>query len=278
MQNKKNSLICDITGILNKTQISERTKKFINLYYGLSNKEEYTLELIGEQESPQLTRERVRQIINYGVSSMMDVEQNSPIKPFKDSKKIFDHLLSKKNSNFISLDYLLENEYFKCFVSNKKGAVSFLNDISIKQVVYRENTYLYLSSFNKKDIIQEIQNTNKVIRNDKTKQKASKMSKTVTYVPSEVRVKLSDLATKNNLNLNRQYEQILLNFISNKPYKSNKDFPKTQSWRARQGRAQWEQVGIYISKDVFDKARTEAKKVNVSLMSYICQGFVWGTK
>ena len=47
-------------------------------------------------------------------------------------------------------------------------------------------------------------------------------SKTVTYVPNQVRNFLLQQSTEKNINLNPLYENILKEFIKNKPFKANK--------------------------------------------------------
>lgn len=274
MINKKN-LKEDLINLIEISNLPTRTKKFISSYYGIKDDLQHTLESIGEKEDPKLTRERVRQIINHGYNTMSSIEQPSDSKPFKESKKIFDNLLVKATHEFVSLEQLLTHSYFNGFENQHKGLISFFNDINVKQVVYRNITYLYSQTISKKEIIQKIQDSNKQSRNIKTKQKANNMSKTVTYVPSDIRTKLISISDTDNINLNRLYEKIIGEFIISKSYHNSKDFPKTQSWKARQGKAKWEQIGIYISKDIFDNAKKESSKINVSLMAFICQGFSW---
>jgi hypothetical protein len=107
--------------------------------------------------------------------------------------------------------------------------------------------------------------------------KMAKMAKTVTYVPIDTREFLLADAKRRDIPLNRLYEKVLTQFIGKNPCKSSEDFEKTQSWRARKGKAEWSQVGIYIEKDVFDQVKVAAAKVKpepISNMSYICQAFV----
>ncbi len=107
-------------------------------------------------------------------------------------------------------------------------------------------------------------------------------SKTVTYVPNQVRNFLLQQSTEKNINLNPLYENILKEFIKNKPFKANKFcFGKTKSWKARNGKAQWQQIGIYINKSIFDLIKKNVEHIKddlnktVSLMSFICQAFIW---
>ena len=101
-------------------------------------------------------------------------------------------------------------------------------------------------------------------------------------MPTEVRQHLLHFSEVNNYNLNPLYEAILLDFIQQKPY-THKDFnfSRTQSWKARMGKAEWQQIGIYINKITFEtiqQAVEEAQRLafkKISLMSFICQAFIW---
>ena len=119
-------------------------------------------------------------------------------------------------------------------------------------------------------------------RREKTLEKMSHKAKTVTYVPDEIRQHLLDYAEKTKSNLNPMYENILKSFIEKKPYEiESYEFSKTKSWKARKGKAQWQQIGIYIEKDIFELIKENVKFIKtdlnkkVSLMSFICQAFVW---
>ena len=229
------------------------------------------------QENP-LTRERVRQIIDSVLLPLRNV--NSKINPYNISSQKFNEILGDKK--FLRLDELFENSYFSSFKKNIKGLISFLNDCGIRQISYRKNYYFYPVKFKRQEIINEIQKDNKHVRREKTLEKMSHKAKTVTYVPDEIRQHLLDYAERTKSNLNPMYEKILQDFIAQKPYeKPNFQFSKTKSWKARKGKAQWQQVGIYIERDVFEiiKENVELIKLNlnkkVSLMSFICQAFVW---
>ena len=131
-------------------------------------------------------------------------------------------------------------------------------------------------------IVNEIQKENKVLRREKTLEKMALKAKTVTYVPNEVRQHLLDYAHKSKCNLNPLYESILNDFMTQKPYLSEEYlFSRTKSWKARKGKAQWQQIGIYIERSIFDEIKEDVKKIkkdlrkSVSLMSFICQAFVW---
>ena len=105
----------------------------------------------------------------------------------------------------------------------------------------------------------------------------SQKAKTVTYVPNEVRDHLLSYSEKKNINLNPLYETIINQFIDGRPFeKDSYKFSKTKSWKARKGKAQWQQVGIYIDKDIFNNVKKSVSHIkkdlrkNVSMMSFIC--------
>lgn len=252
---------------------------FVGLYYGLVDNA-MTLENIGKAQPQVLTRERVRQIIDSVLNKIKNVNISGYDNPFSKTQEIFTNIL--KDKSFLRIEDLLEEEYFSGFKKNVKGLIAFLNDCGIRQIAYRKKYYFYLKSFNRKDIVQFIQKENKSLRREKTVENMSHKAKTVTYVPDEVRNHLLNYAQKNKLNLNPLYEEILNNYMDAKPYVSpDYVFSRTKSWKARKGKAQWQQIGIYIEKDIFisiKNAVTTIKKdlkKNVSLMSFICQAFVW---
>jgi len=252
---------------------------FVGLYYGLVDNA-MTLENIGKAQPQVLTRERVRQIIDSVLNKIKNVEITGYDNPFYKTKEVFTDIL--KDNSFLRIEDLLEEEYFSGFKKNVKGLIAFLNDCGIRQIAYRKKYYFYLESFNRKDIVQFIQKENKSLRREKTVENMSHKAKTVTYVPDEVRNHLLNYAQKNKINLNPLYEEILNNYMDEKPYVApDYVFSRTKSWKARKGKAQWQQIGIYIEKDIFisiKNAVTTIKKdlkKNVSLMSFICQAFVW---
>jgi hypothetical protein len=254
-----------------------RELNFLTLYYGLQGNA-LTLESIGQAQENPLTRERVRQIIDSVLDPLIKISHAN--NPYINSIKFFNEILGEKK--FLRLDELFENSYFSSFKKNIKGLISFLNDCDIRQIAYRKNYYFYPVKFKRQDIINEIQKENKHFRREKTLEKMSHKAKTVTYVPDEIRQHLLDYAEKTKSNLNPMYENILKDFIAKKPYETeNYEFSKTKSWKARKGKAQWQQIGIYIEKDIFELIKENVKFIKidlnkkVSLMSFICQAFVW---
>lgn len=254
-----------------------RELNFITLYYGLQGNA-LTLESIGKAQESPLTRERVRQIIDSVLEPLIKIEHVN--NPYAVSNKLFEQML--ENKKFLRLDELFKHEYFVSFKKNIKGLIAFLNDCDIRQIAYRKNYYFYPVKFKRQEIISEIQKENKIFRREQTLEKMSQKSKTVTYVPDEIRKHLLEYAEKTNSNLNPMYEMILNDFIKVKPYTEESfEFSKTKSWKARKGKAQWQQIGIYIEKEVFDSIKENVKLIKkdlnkrVSLMSFICQAFVW---
>jgi hypothetical protein len=252
---------------------------FVGLYYGLVA-EAMTLENIGKAQPQQLTRERVRQIID----SVLNKVKEHPIKgytdPFIKTQEMFAIVLAK--NSFIRIEDLLKNDYFAPFKKNVKGLISFLNDCGIRQIAYRKKYYFYPETYVRKDIVQSIQKENKTLRREKTIENMTHKAKTVTYVPDEVRTHLLNYSQKHKLNLNPLYETILTKYMEKKPYEAaDYVFSRTKSWKARKGKAKWQQIGIYIDKDIFSLIKTNVASIkkdlkkNVSLMSFICQAFVW---
>ena len=253
-----------------------RELHFLTSYYGLQGKA-LTLEGIGNIQENPLTRERVRQIID---SATQPLKNDNNDNPYKKSAIIFKEILGE--NSFLRSDELLKHEYFEKFKRNIKGLIAFLNDCNIRQIAYRKNYYFYLNTLERKNVVNQIQKENKNLRREQTLEKMSQKSKTVTYVPNEVRDYLLKYSEKNHLNLNPLYEHILLEFIDKKPFNHPEfTFSRTKSWKARKGKAQWQQIGIYINKSVFSAVKESVKTIkndlnkNVSLMSFICQSFVW---
>lgn len=263
------------------TIFNEQIKRelyFVGLYYGLVG-EALTLENIGKSQEHPLTRERVRQIIDGVLTKNKDIPIDFD-SPFKKAKQEFHDIL--RNKNFLRIDELTKEDFFKDFKKNTKGLISFLNDCEIRQIAYRKQYYFYPSNLNRKEVVLNIQKENKVMRREKTISNMSKKSKTVTYVPDEVRHYLLSYSKEQDINLNPLYEKIITQFIDEKPFvEKDFNFSRTKSWKARKGKAQWQQIGIYIDKNIFQKIKSNVLyikkdlKKNVSLMSFICQSFVW---
>lgn len=253
---------------------------FLTLYYGLQGKA-LTLEDIGQIQDPQLTRERVRQIISNAVKLINShFEPNKAPNIYVKAEQTF--LLTLVDKKFLRLEELIALPIFADFKKNTKGLIALLNDAGIKQIAYRKNYYFYTQNTQREEIVTLIQKENKVLRREVTLQKLSLKSKTVTYVPNEVRKHLLSFSKKKNQNLNILYEDIILSFIKDKPYsQENFQFLKTKSWKARKGTAKWQQIGIYIDRETFEliKAtvstiRSDYKKT-LSIMGFICQAFIW---
>ncbi len=257
-----------------------RDLNFVSKYYGLSE-ESMTLDSIGKSVEPQLTRERVRQIIDSCVKTILKKEKYLNINAYEKANEEFKKQLNEKKK-FLRFDELIENDFFTGFKKNIKGLISLLNDCDIKQIAYRKKYYFYLSAEPRKSIVHLIQLENKSIRRNQTVKKMSLKAKTVTYVPNEVRAHLLSYAKNHNKNLNPLYESIIKSYIEEKPFNHiNYMFSRTKSWKARKGTVEWKQVGIYIERDVFEdiKKCVDSIKVdldkNVSIMSFICQAFIW---
>lgn len=255
-----------------------RELHFLTLYYGFQNKA-MTLEAIGASQETPLTRERVRQIIDTILVSLKK-SQYEYDNPYNKAASIFDTILGE--NKFLRLEQLLDNELFVGFKKNVKGLIAFCNDCDIRQIAYRKNYYFYPKRYERKMVINAIQQENKTLRRESTLEKMSLKAKTVTYVPDEVREHLLTYAHKKQTNLNPLYESILIDFMKQQPYfKPDFIFSRTKSWKARKGKAKWQQIGIYIDRNIFDDIGRDVKKVKqdlgktVSLMSFICQAFVW---
>lgn len=253
---------------------------FLTLYYGLQGKA-MTLENIGQAQENHLTRERVRQIIDSVIEPLQLFQPQGYVNPYQHSVIIFEEILGADRA-FVRMEELTQHSYFTEFNKNVKGLIAFLNDCGIRQIAYRKNYYFYPKRLERKNVIQDIQKENKTIRREQTLEKMSLKSKTVTYVPDEVRKHLLTYAEKHKMNLNPLYEKILNEFMTQKPYLSTDYvFSRTKSWKARKGKAKWQQIGIYIERAIFDTIKEDVKaikrdlKKNVSLMSFICQAFVW---
>ena len=254
---------------------------FMLAYYGLAGQPAKTLEAIGKSVSGPLTRERVRQIIDGALEALLEREKSAgkrAPRAYGKAREAFERECQKASASFLPLCKLSALPYFEGFAQNEKGLIAFLSDAGVRQVVYRGERYVYPQSLGRKDAIEQIQACNKKERRARTVEKMRQMAKTVTYVPAQTRDALAEHAEKEGLPLNRLYETILTRFMEEKPYRSAQDFSKTKSWRARQGKAQWRQVGIYIDKEIFERAKEQAAAVSagrVSNMSYICHAFVW---
>lgn len=260
------------------SESNARGLRYMISYYGLGGEPGLTLEAIGEGIAGGLTRERVRQIIDGALSQLKRLESAAAQRPYATTLEKFNAMIAAKQAQFLRLSEFTADDYFSTFKGNAKGLIAFLNDTGIRQVVYRGAHYIYPASMDRKNAICNIQAENKKSRRAKTVEKMECMAKTVTYVPKATRESLLGYARANDMALNRLYEKILADFMEEKPCRESMDFAKTQSWRARQGKAEWSQVGIYISKNVFEQVRGQAASLKpepVSNMSYICQAFVW---
>lgn len=271
-QNPYNEILKTIKETIN--QNNKREMYFVCLYYGILE-EANTLEQIGETREPKLTRERVRQIIASGTSKLLLKNDNF----FKIGEATFKKELG--DNNYISCEDLYRREPFKGFLKNQKGLTSYLNDCGIRQVAYRKKIYFYPNTITREAAIKEIQQKNKQSRRAETVANMVKKAKTVTYVPKEVKDFLHIEAKHKKINLNNLYENIMIEFMDASPYIHEEyKFSKTKSWKARKGKAEWNQIGIYMNKEVFNKIKSTLKTMlaqnkNVSLMGFICQGFVW---
>jgi hypothetical protein len=259
------------------TNKNERELGFLISYYGLDNKR-LTLDEIGQNQEKKITRERVRQIINH-VIDLIKSKKSEHKNVFEITKEHFERVKGKKN--FIKLDDLISDQFFVSFKNNTHGLIALFNDCGIRQINYRKKYYFYNDSSDKVKITTEIQVENKILRKEKTELNSLLKSKTVTYVPLEIRSKLALDAKQNDISLNALYEIIMNSYIKEKPYMDKEyDFFKTKAWKARNGKADWSQIGIYINIDTFKKMKQIKEEIQklfnkkVSVMSLICQSFV----
>jgi len=256
-----------------------------------------TLESIGANKELGLTRERVRQIINYGVQNIRQSEKkvklndlksiDSSPSPYARVYSYFLLFLKEEKRQFVSLDLFLNNDYFKSLKSHKRGLISLLNDVGIRQILYRNQYYLYQKSDNytKEELIKEIQGFNREQRHERTLKKMMQMSKTVTWIPNAVRQSLSRISEKLKVKLGGIYELAIEEFKKANLY----DLQNGKNSRSQvcdyfdvlmkdynnNGTATETQVGVYISREVANIARTEADLCGISFMSFLRAAFVW---
>lgn len=251
----------------------------IELYYGVTSGSGVTLEHIGKRSDVNLTRERVRQIIDSGVRYIQKKETNGLVvpafvevpTPYAKALSILNSLMKEGGVGFIHFDLLVKHPYFKGFHSNEKGLISFLNDIGVRHLLYRGIRYLYLNVHKKAVVILDIQKENRIIRNHNTQQKILGMSKTVTWVPKEAQRILKEVSVDYRYKLNKMYELILIDF---KAYVSNGSF-KIQKKSPVANKEELVQVGIYIKKSIASQIKEESKKHHISYMSFIRNAFIW---
>ena len=325
--------------------------RFANWYYGVDSGKGMTLERIGKSRGVGLTRERVRQIIDFSVRELRSRESSMSLdetkmlirewvgstnpgrrsgdlekiksskkpaektlhghgslldampRPYARAKAWVDGLLEIKNELFVTMDELIAIGYFKAFKNNTKGAISFLNDAGVRQVLYRGCYYLYDESRPRDGVVLAIQEKNRKLRGERTLQKMMGMTKTVTWVPRKVQESIKQTAKSQKIGLNRLYEQILGHFQDVSPYrvtnvradsgKSTRKKPPAGSVRGSDlpaekwyfdqilnemetlGQPADTQLGIYIVKEIAQMTKREAEKNGVSYMHFIRSAFVW---
>jgi len=259
----------------------QRELLFVAKYYGLMTPP-LTLEGIGKTTSPSITRERVRQIIDHIIGNNLKPTSNNL---YGYTLSLF--LTKLTNKGFIKYEDLILYKEFSDYSQNIKGLIAFLNDCGIRQIAYRKKYYFYAPNDEstitcRKNTIAKIQKANKTQRKSETLLKMSHKSKTVTYVPENIRAMLLEESKYRKIKLNLLYEEIIVRFIKCKPYsEQNYKFEKTQSWKARNGTANWQQVGVYIHRDIFNQIKQNINGTNklfdknISIMSFICQAFIW---
>jgi hypothetical protein len=256
-----------------------RSIYFLMKYYGLLGPG-LTLEEIGQQEKKPLTRERVRQLLEEMIKVLRAKEKETGHRgpnPFEMVKGWYTQQIQLTGATFASLKELMDTPLTLGF-EDEKGVCAFLKDADIKQAIYRNQKYLYVSVEKRKGIIQEIQSFNKKERKAKTEKRAQEMAKTVTYVPYEVKQAIVREQERVGEPLNRMYENILSVFAQKSPWKKHPMFfEKTKSWRFRKDKTDWVQIGLYIKRESYDQAKACSKAAGVSLMSYICRAVAWGT-
>ena len=268
-----------------KTKKNDRALLFTLQYYGLLGELGKTLEEIGENASPQLTRERVRQLIAAVVNEMQHLEASEDddvsltYKPFKRVRLWFGKKLAKNAASNVSMLELQKESMMVGFAANNvRGISSFLGGANIKTLTVKNCIYLYKEKVGRHIAESDIFFNKKEEKRKATESRRAKLSKTVTYVPPGVRKDVLALCEKNKVHLNRFYEMAIDGFIDSKPWKGHKEyFEKTQSWRARNGDSDWLQVGLLIKNNSFEKAKHRAGKLDISLMAFIARAIAWST-
>lgn len=254
---------------------------FVLQYYGLLDENGKTLDEIGKSADKELTRERVRQLIKDVTINMQDAEKyaHESEKAFSKAKAWY----SRQRSNgkdYVCVDENIFNDSalngFK--KGDVKGLAAFLVGVDVHTIMNPSGVYFYNGLENRLDIEHKIKCDKKIARRSLTEEKASKMKKTVTYVPPAIRSDLLGMSKLTNIQLNRLYELILNEFKKSKPWSGHPGyFEKTKSWKARKGGSDWVQIGLLITKDDFDMARGKAESLGCSLMAYIAAAFAWAT-
>jgi hypothetical protein len=248
-------------------------------YYGLVGPAK-TLHAIGQEQAKPLTRERVRQIIDEVVTRLQKKEKlvdYQGARPFEMVKEWFGAHGLKEDRSYVPLTDLLAWPAVANY-RETRGLSAFLKDAKIRQLVYKNAKFLYVSPEKRKGMLQEIQAKNRQLRQEETKKKKQSKIKTVTYVPQTVREALDNLSSGQELSLNHLYELILTEFGRAKPWQPHQSFfEKTQSWRFRKEKSSWVQIGLYIDKQCYIDAQEYAQSAKASVMAYIARALAWGT-
>ncbi|MGE4554759.1 MAG: sigma factor-like helix-turn-helix DNA-binding protein [Candidatus Paceibacterota bacterium] len=146
--------------------LPQRNIEILKKRFGLNNQSPQTLEEIGKNYK--ITRERIRQIIN---ASLNNLKKTNFLENFKEFYEKAEEILKEhggylEKENFINL--LLENKEFKGLTSNEAFFLLTLNDKFLfegeNQLV---NSYFYLSTLKKKEILKRIQLLEQLFKKEK---------------------------------------------------------------------------------------------------------------
>lgn len=275
-----NNVTTDILQAISKIyeDSNQRDCYILSQYYGICSKP-LTLESIGAQLTPTLTRERVRQVINNLTEKIKTLNIDNI---YTKTNKSIQSYLSEKS--FLLLDEILKKDYFSVNKNRNKGLLAFLKDCGISQVSYRGKTYLYISEkYTKSEVIKNIKIFNKTIRKQATLKKSLEKIKTATHIPQYVKDHLHLQSKKQNIGLNELYVKIINGFFLYSPYRAESYvFTKTKSSNQIQPQDDWVQLGLYIPINTFNEIKKHIAEIksrkpqsNVTLMNFLCQAFIW---
>ena len=262
---------------------NDRALMFTLQYYGMVGEVGKTLNEIGQDAVPQLTRERIRQMVKSVREEMLVYEKkhitNISDRPHAKVRLWFGRQCISSGQPHVHMSTLLAEFMATGFsADNTSGLSAVLSGADIHTITMKDGIFLYQGTFNRMDAEQDIKAEKKRERLQATAKRRAKLSKTVTYVPPKVREDVMALSNSLGLHLNRFYELVLEEFGNAKPWVGHKEyFEKTQSWKARTGESDWVQTGLLIKNEVFKISQKRSKKAKVSLMAFIARALAWST-
>ena len=260
-------------------RLSEKKRRHADVvlaHYGLIDDLPMSYQSIAVRQNPLLSKETVRRYLKQIVFDIRKGEREGVLvpRPFERVRALFKE--STGENGFFNLKQWLDLELFSDFRKNQMGLLKFLEDAGIAHCKIGSDIYCFSNTENRLHIHQMIKRSRRELSVARTSARLLKYKKIITFLPKDLIKEYKAYSLNQNRNIQRVYEEVLSLFMDKKPWRGFSGFfldVKNVTYHGKYG--DWEEILLYIDKEILDRTFAMAKTLDITPRAFICRALSW---